>query len=202
MPSGKLRQQQMRQRIAAVAARLMAEDGVDDFAHAKRKAARQLGAEDTQALPNNDEVEAQLRAYQSLYQGDEQRERLRELRARTLEVMRIFEHFHPHLAGPVLKGTAARYADIDLQLFTDDAKSVQLLLLNRGLAYEDVPQKYYAGDQARLVPVLRFGWAGTRVNLAVFPANDERSSLRTSPSGRALDRSSLARVVQLLDGDG
>jgi hypothetical protein len=43
------RQTDMRARIAAAAARLMAEDGIDDFALAKRKAARQLGALDTQS---------------------------------------------------------------------------------------------------------------------------------------------------------
>ena len=61
----------MRARIAAVAARIMAEDGVDDFALAKRKAARQLGAAETEALPANDEVEAELHAYRALYQPDE-----------------------------------------------------------------------------------------------------------------------------------
>ena len=49
--------QQMRSRIAAAAARIMAEDGIDDFALAKRKAARTLGESDariifTQILPN------------------------------------------------------------------------------------------------------------------------------------------------------
>src|SRR2546429_239040 len=58
----KFKQQQMRVRIAAAAARMMAEDGLDDFALAKRKAARQLGAEDTQALPKNEEIEAEARA--------------------------------------------------------------------------------------------------------------------------------------------
>ena len=61
----------MRARIAAAAARLMAEDGIDDFALAKRKAARQLGATDAQALPANDEIEAELHAYRSLYEPEE-----------------------------------------------------------------------------------------------------------------------------------
>ena len=59
----------MRARIAAAAARLMAEDGIDDFALAKRKAARSLGAAETEALPGNDEIEAELRAYLALYQA-------------------------------------------------------------------------------------------------------------------------------------
>src|SRR5687768_11871304 len=132
----KPKQAQMRTRIAAVAARLMAQDGIDDYALAKRKAARQLGASDTQSLPANDEVEAELMAYQALYQGDEQRERVRELRAIALNVMQALNAFRPYLSGAVLKGTAGRYADIDLQLYTDDLKSLELFFLNRDIGYD------------------------------------------------------------------
>src|SRR3990170_3607900 len=75
------RQTGMRARIAAAAARIMAEDGIDDFALAKRKAARRLGANDAQALPANDEIEAELRAYRSLYQAEEHTLRVAELRS-------------------------------------------------------------------------------------------------------------------------
>src|SRR5258708_28935956 len=102
----KPRQQQMRARIAAAAARMMAEDGIEDFAHAKRKAARQLGAEDTQSLPKNEEIEVELRAYQSLYQGEEQRQRILYLRQRPLEAIRLLEQFRPHLAATVLNASA------------------------------------------------------------------------------------------------
>ena len=55
---------QMRGRIAHLAARLMAVDGIDDYALAKRKAARQAGAPETRNLPTNEEVEEALRIYQ------------------------------------------------------------------------------------------------------------------------------------------
>ena len=45
-----------RSRIAYLAARLMAEDGIEDYALAKRKAARQAGMPDTRELPTNYEV--------------------------------------------------------------------------------------------------------------------------------------------------
>src|SRR5882672_6298853 len=151
----KSKQQQMRARIAAAAARLMAEDGVEGFALAKRKAARQLGAEDTQSLPKNEEVEAELRAYQSLYQGEEQRERIQYLREQALDAMRQLAQFRPYLAGPVLKGIAGRYSDIDLQLFTDDSKAVELFLLNRNIPYDVSDQRHFAGGQARAISVLR-----------------------------------------------
>ena len=197
----KHRQQHMRARIAAVAARIMAEDGVEDFAQAKRKAARQLGAEDTQALPKNEEIEFELRAYQSLYQGEEQRERIRDLRRHALEAMRLLEQFRPYLCGSVLKGTAGRYSDIDLQLFTVDSKSVELFLLNRTIPYEAAEKRGYAGDRERAVSILKLDWGGIPVNVAVYCASDERGMLRSTPAGRPMERAGLDAVKQLLLAD-
>ena len=58
-----LKSSPLRREIAALAARMMAEDGISDFGFAKRKAARQLGVTERDALPNNDEIEAELRAW-------------------------------------------------------------------------------------------------------------------------------------------
>jgi len=195
------KQSQMRARIAAAAARLMAEDGIDDFALAKRKAARQLGASDTQSLPANDEVETELKAYQALYQGEEQRARIRELRAVALDAMRSLVAFNPYLAGAVLKGTAGRYADIDLQLFTDDQKAVEMFLVNQSLAYAVSEQRHYCGDEPRAVPVLTVEWRGVPLNLAVYASKDERSSLKATLSGRPIERASLSTVSTLVDSD-
>ena len=195
------RNEQMRHRIAAAAARIMAEDGVEDFSVAKRKAARQLGAADSQALPNNEEVEVELRAYQTLYQGAEQRERIRSLRNSALEAMRALTPFRPHLTGAVLKGFAGRYSDVDLQLFTDDAKSVELFLLNRGIPYTVTSVRHFAGDQVRTTSVVTIDWDGVQTNLAIHPTNDERATITTSPGGRPMARAGIAALVQLIAAD-
>lgn len=197
----KLKQQQMRARIAAGAARIMAEDGVEDFALAKRKAARQLGAEDTHALPNNEEVESELRAYQALYQAEEQRARIRFLRSRALEAMRSLAAFRPYLVGPVLKGTAGRYSDIDLQLFTDDSKAVEFFLLARDIPYDISDQRHFAGDREKAVSVLRLEWMDVVFNLAIHAGNDERGALKTSIFGRPIERANADAVTQLLAAD-
>ena len=194
----KSRQQNMRIRIAAVAARIMAEDGIEDFAMAKRKAARQLGSGDTQSLPNNDEIETELRVYQSLYQGDEQRERLRYLRSQALAAMEQLADFKPYLTGPVLKGTAGRYADIDLQVFADSGKELEIFLLNRNIPYETSASRYYSGNQARAVSVLSLDWRGTPVRVAVYWPDDERRSVKTSPLGRPIERAGLDAVRTLV----
>lgn len=196
----KPKQAQMRARIAAAAARLMAEDGIDDFALAKRKAARQLGASDTQSLPANEEIEAELIAYQALYQGDEQRERIRELRVIALEAMHALSEFRPYLAGAVLKGTAGRYADIDLHLYTDDFKALEFYLLNRDIAYE-IAERRAGNDDIRPLEILRVEWRGVPVKLAVYPANDERRALKAAPTARAIERANLTTVAELVESD-
>ena len=188
----------MRARIAAAAARVMAEDGVEDFALAKRKAARQLGAEDTQSLPKNQEIEAELRAYQALYQAEEQRDRIQYLRERALEAMRLLSRFHPYLAGAVLAGTAGRYCDIDLQLFTDDSKEVELFLLNHNIPYDISDLRRFAGGRVRAVPVLKLEWQGVPVNLAIHTSKDERGTLKATLTGRSIERAGVQAVTQLI----
>jgi hypothetical protein len=188
----------MRQRIAAVAARLMAEDGIDDFALAKRKAARQLGAPATEALPGNDEVEAELEAYRALYQADEHPERIAELRRIALDAMQAFERFSPYLTGPVLKGTAGPYAEIELQLFPESPKDVEIFLLERHMAFSTQEARRFSGDRAHAVSVFTLLWEEVPLKLSVFDPRDERVALKTSQAGRVMDRAGIAEVDALL----
>jgi Nucleotidyltransferase domain len=189
----------MRARIAAAAAKMMAEDGIEDLATAKRKAARLLGAGDTQSLPGNDEVEAELRTYLALYKHDEQTMRIQDLREIALELMQQFAQFRPYLVGSVLKGTAGRFADIDLQLFVDDEKSVEIFLINRGIAYATDEVKLYCGDEPRQVPVLQFDWQSVPVRLSLCRRRDERAVLKASSGGRPVERASLTEVALLVE---
>jgi hypothetical protein len=195
------RQTDMRARIAAVAARLMAEDGIDDFALAKRKAARQLGALDTQSLPRNDEIEAQLRAYRALYQAEDHPQVIGELRRIALDAMQALEQFSPYLTGPVLKGIAGPYAEIDLQLFPDSAKDVEIFLLDRNIAFSTQEGRRYSGDRSRAVGLISLFWQGVPVRLAVFDPRDERLALKTSQAGRVIERAGIAEVGAILSAD-
>jgi len=192
------RQTDMRARIAAAAARLMAEDGIDDFALAKRKAARQMGAADTQALPRNDEIEAELRAYRELYQAEDHPAVIEELRRAALDAMRALEHFNPYLTGSVLTGLAGPYAEIDLQLFPDSTKEVEIFLLDRNLTFSTQEGRRYAGDRARAVSFISLDWEGHPLRLAVFDPRDERLALKTSQTGRVADRAGIQELASIV----
>ena len=186
-----------RSRIAHLAARLMAQDGIEDYALAKRKAARQAGVPDTRQLPDNDEIDAALKLYRELYQRDYP-DQLRELRQLALEIMDEFAQFDPHLSGSVLKGNAGKYAAINLQLFTDNAKSVEHSLLNRRIEFRSDESRLYAGDMALEVPVLSFDRDGVEIHLTVLSSRDQRMQLKTSPQGRPLERARREAVAALL----
>ncbi len=189
-----------RSRIAHLAARLMAQDGIEDYALAKRKAARQAGVPDTRQLPDNDEIDAALKLYRELYQR-EYPAQLRELRQLALEVMDEFAQFDPYLSGSVLKGNAGKYAAINLQLFTDSAKSVEHFLLNRRIDFRTDESRLYAGDMALEVPVLSFDRDGVEIHLTILSSRDQRMQLKTSPQGRPLERARREAVAALLAAD-
>lgn len=189
----------MREQLAHLAARIMAQDGIEDFALAKRKAARQAGVPDTRHLPNDDEVEQALRSYQLLYQEDEHRSRLRFLREEAVRAMRELSRFRPRLVGSVLSGSAGRSSDINLQLFTDNAKEVEHYLLDRRVEYRQSDQRLQVGDQMRTLPCLVLTGGAVFVTLTVFLADDLHRAVRRSREGRRLTRGALEDVLALLE---
>ena len=188
----------MRQRIAHLAARLMAEDGIEDYARAKRKAARQAGMADTKQLPSNEEVDEALRVQQTLYHHAEHDARLRDLRERALKAMREFAPFNPRLTGSVLNGNAGRYADIELHLCTDQVKAVELFLLDRRIPYKAAQCRLYSADVPATVPVFIISDGAVDIRLAVLPAHALRLPLTTTPGGRPMEHAKLQMVEQLL----
>jgi len=184
----------MREQLAHQAARLMAEDGITDHAFAKRKAARQLGAEDTHHLPSNEEVDAALQSYRALYQRDSHPGILRQLREEALATMRLLAEFHPYLTGSVLSGTAGVHSDINLMLFSDDTKAVLLFLLKHNIAFEDGEWKVRMGGHEGTVPSYTLtGESGVQTHIIVLPEN-----ARYSGSRRPETHADIAAVAALL----
>src|SRR5690606_4572956 len=102
--------------IAAVAARMVVEEGLD-FAAAKRRAIKQMGLGVRTAMPDNATMEAAVREYIAVFCSDAQVEELRALRETALLWMERLLRFRPHLSGAVWHGWATRHSDIHLHLF-------------------------------------------------------------------------------------
>lgn len=169
----------MREQLAHQAAKLMAEDGITDHAMAKLKAARQLGATDTQHLPSNQEVDDALHSYRALYQSDNHPDCLQLLREEALAAMQMLEQFHPYLTGSVLNGTADEESDINLMLFSDDAKAVLLFLLKSNVEFEDGEWRVRINGREETVPSYTLTVeSGVQIHLIVLPENARHSGSR------------------------
>ena len=191
MPRRRDHSPQQRALIASAAARIIAEDGIADYGVAKRKAVRMLALPDSVELPDDSAIESELRTRLRLFQGDEQRQRLHQLRTIAAEMMAIVQRFNPYLAGSVADGSAGRHAEIDLQLFTDTAKDVEIFLLNQGIDFRhSVPRN----DRAEAV--LSIDRDLTTINLVVYPPQEERVSAR-GRDGRARTRLRLPALLAL-----
>ena len=127
--------------IAQLAARLIAEHGIADWSLAKRKAARQLDLPERAALPGDDEIEAALRDYHALFGGEAHDASLRSQREEALLWMNRLASFRPLLVGGVAEGWATEHSDIRIELAADDAKSVEMALVNGGCTYKSLPDR-------------------------------------------------------------
>ena len=184
-----------KQEIAATAARLVVEEGLE-YGPAKRRAVRDLGLPARTALPNNDEVEAEVRDYIRLYCADTQPQELHALRLLALEWMERMAQFRPHVGGAVWHGTATRLSDIYIQLFCDDSKSAEIALIDQRIDY-DVSS--IDGPRGRVLDVLNLHVpspripTGVHVALTVRDYDDLRGALQRDARGRS-ERGDLAAL--------
>ena len=202
MPSQNYDLLQLRAEIAATAARMIAQDGAD-YATARRKAARQVLGVDQPApnlMPDNMQIEDEVRKYQSLFGGAAQAERLRSLRATALQVMDALADFRPYLTGAVLNGTAGEHDDIHLQLFADSAKEVEIFLLNRNVNIEISETPHFKGARHEPVETVSFLWHKEAVHAELYDFHDLRGALKPRADGR-LQRVDAAGLRALMTTD-
>lgn len=175
----------LRAEIAALAARMIAEDGAD-YGSAKRRAAKQLlGNQKVRGdvMPDNQQIEQEVREYNAIFFGDTQPQRLLELREIALDVMQLLERFNPYLVGAVMNGTAGDHSDIYLHLFTDNGKDVAIFLLNQDIRFEVTENT--SSKRHEPVETLSFMYQQEGVHLALYNQDDLRAGGRNERAGMA-----------------
>lgn len=190
---------QLRRILAQEAARIMSEQGIDDFLLAKRKAVERLGVGDASVLPKNTEVEAALAEYHRLFGATEHSNTLTHLRRIALEAMHLLREFEPRLVGPVLAGTASEHSEINLHLFADQPESVALRLMEQGIPHQ-LTERRLRYEPTRVVsyPVFRFVAGKQPIDAVVFPIDGIRQSPASPVDGRPMRRGGFAEVEELL----
>ena len=190
----------LKREIAAAAARLVVEDGLE-YGPAKHRAVRVLGLPARTALPSNDEVDAEVRDYIDLFCGETQPAELHALRELALEWMERMALFRPYLGGAVWHGTATRHSDIYIQLFCDDSKSAEIALIDHRVEYEPRTVAGLHGAQVEALSVhapCRALGEEVGVHLLVYDLDDLRGALKPDAQGRS-PRGDLAALRRLIE---
>jgi hypothetical protein len=191
--------------LAVSAARLVVEEGME-YATAKRKAARDIGALRGKArieLPSNEAVEDAVREHIALFCADTQPAELAALRALALTSMQRLAEFRPHLSGAVWRGTATRLSAIHIDLYADDAKAPEIALINQGIDY-DTAEVSRAGRRGEPLSVLTLAVHCAALNervtlhLTVRDHDDLRGALVPDAAGRRWrgDARALALLIE------
>jgi hypothetical protein len=189
-----------KQEIAASAARLVVEEGLE-YGPAKRRALRDLGLPTRTSLPGNDEVEAEVRQYIQLFCADTQPAELAALRLLALEWMERMAQFRPHVGGAVWHGTATRLSDVYIQLFCDDSKSAEIALIDHHVDYEPRMVTGFHGEQVEALSVHAMSRAlgeEIGVHLLVYDLDDLRGALKHDSQGR-VPRGNMAALRRLME---
>lgn len=187
----------MRERICDLTARIIAEDGINDFALAKRKAARQLGATDTCYLPDNNEIEAALRLRFALYAPKQHELHLRGLRNEALQLMQDFAHFHPRVFGPVLQGSATLYAPIELIAFCDDLNEIVFFLMQSKRSYKLSERRFKLAVGNVTLPVVNLFENTPEAHIVVAPVTPG-NRLRAA-DGKEIPSADFTQLRAILD---
>lgn len=192
-----MREDSTPQAIAAEAARLIVDSGLD-YGPAKRKAAQALGLRRAD-MPSNEVVEDAVREYLDIFCADTQPQELAALRRVARGWMARLASFRPHLGGAVWRGTATRNSAVRIDLYCDDPKSAPIALLNLGIAH-DVDSEGDDEDSTVLTVSSPCAELGERVmvHLWVHDLNEMRGALKPDARGRSW-RGDLAALNRLID---
>jgi hypothetical protein len=202
-------QDTVRTELAMVAARLVVEEGLE-YGPAKQRARKWLAKRGLQDigradLPDNDEIEAEVRAHLALFCADTQPAELAALREAALVWMERLAEFRPHVVGAVWRGTATRLNGVHLELYCDDPKAAEIALLNAGVRYEvgssQAPNGRGGGHPIDVLRIEHRPAAGNDpipVYLDILDHDDLRGGLQPDAQGRTRrgDTAALRRLME------
>ncbi len=186
--------------LAQEAARIIVEQGIEDYRVAKLKAAERLGMSARGALPGNTEIEKAVSEHLELFGRESHLDLLRVLRRAALSAMELLDPFTPRLVGPVLHGTANANSPINLHVFADDAETVAIRLQEHAIQYRPFERRLKSRrDRSETFAAFRFMQDESSIEATVFPVDGVRQAPISPVNGKPMlraDRSALLRLLQ------
>lgn len=181
------------------AARLICDEGVTDYRAARLKAAEHLGVKLRGTHVDNRQIEAAVLERQRLFGGVEYTQRLSAMRRTALRAMDLLAGFRPRVAGAVVSGAIGEGHRVQLHAFADHAETVEMLLHDQQIPFEQAERRYrFTDGREREIPLLRFEAEGIGLDIAVFDLAAERNGPLSPIDGKPARRLTPEQVRALL----
>ena len=192
--------EKLRRQVAWEAARLMYDREETEYfpRQAQGGPAALRGASSNPAIcPAIAKSATKSRLWARLHEGERRTENLRDMRLEALRLMRRLAAFRPRLIGSTLTGHVRRGSDIDLHVFSDSIEAVAAVLDEEGLSYEVERKRVRKHGEERVFVHIhiadRFPF-----ELTIYAGDMAHFVFRSSITGKAIERASIAELEQLL----
>ncbi len=184
--------------IASRAADIIMEEGTSDYLFAKKKAAKYLGLSEKETLPTNKQIDEAIINYQNIYREKVDHELLKKIKQETLNIMNIFKNFNPHLSGRLMDGIIPKYPKLQINLFTDNLKEVEYILLNQNISFNFneaiISEKLSKKKSVRNIPIFKIEGQNFPIELNIYNENDVFNSKKSLMKDRGMSRKKILRI--------
>jgi len=191
-----------RQMLAQETARIIVEQGIQDYRIAKNKAADRLGLKERGSLPGNTEIELAVTEHLLLFGRESHVNLLRMMRRAALSAMDMLSPFTSRLVGPVLHGTAAANSTVNLHVFADNSEVVAVKLQENDVRFRPFERRLKSRrDYSETYAAFRFIHDESPVEATVFPIDGVRQAPISPVDGKPMQRADKKAVLELLGTD-
>ena len=181
--------------IAARAAEIIMEEGIDDYQYAKKKAVRYLDLDSLDSLPSNDEIDKALIEYGLIFQNEIDISTIFKIKEEALKIMGLFSNFKPFFLSQITEGLVPKYPTININLFTDNIKEIEYVLLNNNINFEikdfNILEKRTKKKSQRRIPIFTIKNSFFPMKLKVYEEYDIKFSKKNLLNTRGLNFNQL-----------
>lgn len=171
--------------IARLAAKIMAEEGINDYLLAKQRAVQRLHLPENTALPSNTEVQQSLASHLELFDKQGLLKRQLEYRRLAVQLMEKLKSFQPLAVGAVADGIITETSQLEIHVFAATPEEITIALINEGIPYALSEQKFrFVPGKTESRPTFNFIMGDTHLSLCVFGEKERRKTPLTATENK------------------
>lgn len=187
------------QEISRLAAKILAEEGINDYLLAKQRAIQRLHLPAKTGLPKNSEIHKYLAEHLEIFDRNRLTSRQAQFRKLAQEIMDMLEEFQPLAVGSIVDGIITKSSRLQIHLFASTPEHVATTLMEKNIPYQLTEQVIrYTATKTENKPAYNFLMGDTPVSLCVFSENERRKIPIDPITGKSTERISLNSMKNIL----